>query len=132
LIYLENLRFYLCNWDFVTWWPQKYQFNICSVHLLKVLVLDTRFWLHKILINSLLRGCLVHVFLFSFAYFTLVGCCVIAGICSGYLIFMPCVFLLASSHLMCVLLQIDLRRANNCGIMLTKVKMPLPDLMVKQ
>uniref|UniRef100_A0A452XW55 Formin-like protein n=1 Tax=Aegilops tauschii subsp. strangulata TaxID=200361 RepID=A0A452XW55_AEGTS len=25
--------------------------------------------------------------------------------------------------------QIDLRRANNCGIMLTKVKMPLPDLM---
>ena len=80
----------------------------------------------------MLRGCLAHVFPFSFACFVLVCCRVIAGICSGYLIIMPRVFVLASYHLMCALLQIDLRRANNCGIMLTKVKMPLPDLMVKR
>jgi hypothetical protein len=40
-------------------------------------------------------------------------------------------FMLTSSHPMYSLSQIDLRRANNCGIMLTKVKMPLPDLMVR-
>jgi hypothetical protein len=34
------------------------------------------------------------------------------------------------SFLNCSVTQIDLRRANNCGIMLTKVKMPLPELMV--
>lgn len=27
--------------------------------------------------------------------------------------------------------QIDMRRANNCEIMLTKIKMPLPDMMVR-
>jgi hypothetical protein len=39
--------------------------------------------------------------------------------------------MLTSSLVFFSLSQIDLRRANNCGIMLTKVKMPLPDLMVR-
>jgi hypothetical protein len=29
-------------------------------------------------------------------------------------------------------MQVDLRRANNCEIMLTKVKMPLPDVIVSE
>lgn len=29
-----------------------------------------------------------------------------------------------------MILQVDLRRANNCEIMLTKVKMPFSDMMV--
>ena len=28
------------------------------------------------------------------------------------------------------LFQVDMRRANNCEIMLTKIKMPLPDMIV--
>lgn len=28
------------------------------------------------------------------------------------------------------ILKVDMRRANNCEIMLTKIKMPLPDMMV--
>lgn len=47
--------------------------------------------------------------------------------CSNY----HCISSLASVlDDICIHLQIDLRRAYNCEIMLTKVKIPLPDLMV--
>lgn len=74
-----------------------------------------------------------HVLLFPSACFILVCWHAIVGICSYYLIFTPqsSLFMLTSSHPMCSPFQIDLRRANNCGIMLTKVKMPLPNLMVR-
>lgn len=40
------------------------------------------------------------------------------------------VYFYFSSNVFLCLYQVDLRRANNCEIMLTKIKIPLPDMLV--